>query len=102
MHRPKYKILILVCLACVTILKIFNFQVQFLIQNRTQYKKSALSSEVILVKGETEICIHHPEGCPKSCLCPKIKLTPDSIDEKGFVGSRILHEPNLNTWLLFA
>lgn len=30
-----------------------------------------------LKPGEREICEHHPEGCPKACLCPKIRVQAD-------------------------
>ncbi len=42
-----------------------------------------------LKPGEREICEHHPEGCPKACLCPKIRVQSDgSVAEESPLQAR--------------
>ncbi len=37
------------------------------------------------------ICVHHPEGCPKDCLCPKLNPGVDVKSHQPLSGS--VHEP---------
>ena len=38
-------------------------------------------------------CPHHPDGCPKDCMCPKTFLTLGGHDDDERRASGSLHEP---------
>lgn len=37
-------------------------------------RASAVASAAIHAGHALEVCPHHPQGCPKDCMCPKVKL----------------------------
>jgi hypothetical protein len=40
----------------------------------------AVEATAIETGAALEFCPHHPEGCPKECMCPKIRSEADSDD----------------------
>ena len=42
-------------------------------------------------------CPHHPHGCPKECMCPKIYVTVGDTDHDEQEASGSLREPTLVT-----
>ena len=56
------------------------------------FKQSPVEQAAIAVS-TLEVCPHHPQGCPKSCLCPKTHLR---VEKGGTTPARpsTLNEPS--------
>src|SRR3954463_10544662 len=47
----------------------------------------------VMPKSQLITCPHHPEGCPKDCLCPKTYITAD--EDTGGQSPSALRQPRL-------
>jgi hypothetical protein len=50
------------------------------------FRESPVAAAAITTGPSLETCAHHPDGCPKSCLCPKTHVHPES--ETGSVDAQ--------------
>ena len=73
----------------------FTFQIIILgIDIYQNLKNPSLTSKQILNSAPQGICVHHPQGCPRNCLCPKIH--PEAhADYEETIHQSILNEPTL-------
>ncbi len=58
------------------------------------FRESPVAAAAIRIDKTLEICPHHPEGCPKSCLCPKTRIHMDESNDSAPQHSSTLNEPS--------
>lgn len=46
----------------------------------------AVRAAAIAAPQALEVCPHHPEGCPRDCMCPKTKVEADGPDSGTLTG----------------